>query len=423
MAPEQVDGKPADERTDVFLLGATLYHLLTGQAPFAKSRSFQQPRQVKPWIPAALEAICCKATAQEPQARYACAEELAADVERWLADEPVRVYREPLGQQLARWLRRHRTLAGIAAVVLLVLVPLAVGFSLLVAAKNQELTQTNRDLELALVREEEQRQQAEQARQLAELRRQQAERAAERARSVIELVASDEAFDQLSRKKELSAEEKKLLEALVPYYGEYAGESGSRQAEQQRQARAYYQLGRTLQLLGQHGPAEKGYRQAWPLYERLVAEHPQVPAYRQELARTHNNLGPLLQTTGRADEAEKAFRQALPLYERLVAEHPQVPTYRQQLASTHNNLGVLLKDTGRADEAEKAFRQALQLFERLVAEHPQVPQYKVEFAKTLAGLGILYGIQGKTEEALPQLERARKILGEVVQKHPEEAEA
>jgi tetratricopeptide (TPR) repeat protein len=217
------------------------------------------------------------------------AEQLAADVKRWLADEPVAVYREPLGQRLARWLRRHRTLAGVAGVVVLVVVPLTIGFSLLVAAKNQELSQTNRDLESALAREEDQRRQAEQARQVAEqrraeaeearqladLRRQQAERAADRARSVIELVASDEAFDQLSRKKELTAEEKKLLEALVPYYEEYARESGSGQAEQERQARAYFRLSRTLHLLGRHEPAEKAYRQAlhcasnwWPSIPR-----------------------------------------------------------------------------------------------------------------------------------------------------------
>jgi tetratricopeptide (TPR) repeat protein len=118
-----------------------------------------------------------------------------------------------------------------------------------------------------------------------------------------------------------------------------------------------------------------------------VAEHPQVPQYRQELAMTHNNLGLLLQATGRVAEAEKAYRQALQLYERLVAEHPQVPQYRQELAMTHNNLGVLLKATGRADEAEKAHRQALQLRERLVAEHPQVVGYKVDLGRILARSG------------------------------------
>jgi hypothetical protein len=66
-----------------------------------------------------------------------------------------------------------------------------------------------------------------------------------------------------------------------------------------------------------------------------VAEYPQVPQYRRELAGTHNNMGNLLQITGRAADAEKAYRQALQLQERLVAEHPQVPEYRQDLASAH----------------------------------------------------------------------------------------
>jgi serine/threonine protein kinase/Flp pilus assembly protein TadD len=474
MAPEQVDGKPADERTDVFLLGATLYHLLTGQPPFCLGRPAKPPRQLKPWIPAALQAICCKAMADDAQARYATAEQLAADVKRWLADEPVAVYREPLGQRLARWLRRHRTLAGVAGVVVLVVVPLTIGFSLLVAAKNQELSQTNRDLESALAREEDQRRQAEQARQLAEqrraeaeeaqeladLRRQQAERAAERARSVIELVASDEAFDQLSRKKELTAEEKKLLEALVPYYEEYAREShktpqavvsfggmffggspllpfgfglGSPipdpgqyrpesnlgKQEQERQAWAYFRLGRTLHLLGRHEPAEKAYRQALQLCEQLVAEHPQVPEYRQDLATTHNNLGVLLKDTGRPAEAEKAYRQALQLRERLVAEHPQVPEYRQGLAGTHTNLGVLLEASGRLADAEKAYRQALQLYQRLVAEHPQVPQYRQELASTHNNLGALLETTGRAAEAEKAFRQVLQLRERLVAEHPQ----
>jgi serine/threonine protein kinase/tetratricopeptide (TPR) repeat protein len=485
MAPEQVDGKPADERTDVFLLGATLYHLLTGQPPFCLGRPAKPPRQLKPWIPAALQAICRKAMADDPQARYATAEQLAADVKRWLADEPVAVYREPLGQRLARWLRRQRTLAGVAAVVVLVVVPLTIGFSLLVAAKNQELSQTNRDLESALAREEDQRRQAEQARQVAEQRRaeaeearqladqrrQQAERAADRARSVIELVASDEAFDQLSRKKQLTAEEKKLLEALVPYYEEYARESGSGKAEQERQARAYFQLSRTLHLLGRHEPAEKAYRQALPLYERLVAEHPQVPQYRHQLAIAYNNIGVLLEATGRADEAEKAIRKALEIQERLVADRPELPQYCEELARMHINLAMLSRSDGRVAEAEKAYGQALEVYQRLAAEYPDVrtyqlalaetyadlgtllersdrpaeaegayrhalqlyerlaalspqsPEYQLRIGWTLAGMGTLYATLGKTPDAARQLERAEKLLRELSEKNPDLLEA
>ena len=61
---------------------------------------FPPPGRVTPGVPPALEAVCLKAMAREPEGRYATALDLAADVERWLGDEPVRAYPEPLVQRL-----------------------------------------------------------------------------------------------------------------------------------------------------------------------------------------------------------------------------------------------------------------------------------------------------------------------------------
>src|SRR5262249_42636836 len=77
------------------------------------------PRQVRPGVPRALAAICAKAMALEPGERYPTALALAADVERWLADEPVGAYRDPPLVRAGRWARKHRTAvtAATAAVV------------------------------------------------------------------------------------------------------------------------------------------------------------------------------------------------------------------------------------------------------------------------------------------------------------------
>jgi tetratricopeptide (TPR) repeat protein/tRNA A-37 threonylcarbamoyl transferase component Bud32 len=129
MSPEQAAGRLEEvgPASDIYGLGATLYALLTGQAPFPGSdkgevlRQVQRgdvvpPRQVKPTTPAALEAVCLQAMAQRPEDRYRTALELAADIEHWLADEPVAAYREPLAARAGRWVRRHRPLAaGLAA--------------------------------------------------------------------------------------------------------------------------------------------------------------------------------------------------------------------------------------------------------------------------------------------------------------------
>ena len=128
MSPEQAAGRidvlgPA---SDVYSLGATLYCLLTGRAPFhdpdmaellrkVERGDFRPPRTLKGWLDPALEAICLKAMATNPDDRYRTPRALADDVEHWLADEPATAWHEPFNRRLLRWVRRNRT-AVVAAV-------------------------------------------------------------------------------------------------------------------------------------------------------------------------------------------------------------------------------------------------------------------------------------------------------------------
>jgi superkiller protein 3 len=137
MSPEQAQGRwqAVGPASDVYALGAVLYALLTGQPPVqgrdsaevldrARRGDFPPPGQLKKGVPRALEAVCLKAMAFQPEERYATALELAADVEHWLADEPVGAWREPLGVRLGRWRRRHRALVlslGAAALAVVAL--------------------------------------------------------------------------------------------------------------------------------------------------------------------------------------------------------------------------------------------------------------------------------------------------------------
>ena len=128
ISPEQALGrKDVGPASDVFSLGATLYQLLTGRPPYqgwqalvdAAAGKFPRPRQVRRDVPPALEAVCLKAMAHRPEDRYATAQELARDVDRWLADEPTTAYREPWRVQTWRWVKRHRTPVAATAAALL----------------------------------------------------------------------------------------------------------------------------------------------------------------------------------------------------------------------------------------------------------------------------------------------------------------
>ena len=67
------------------------------------------PSDLEPTVPRALEAICQHAMRLKIEDRYTTASDLAADVERWLADEPVSVYAGSWNERLGRWMRKHRT--------------------------------------------------------------------------------------------------------------------------------------------------------------------------------------------------------------------------------------------------------------------------------------------------------------------------
>ncbi len=78
-----------------------------------------RPGSSNPSLDAALEAVCLKAMANQPEDRYPSCRALADDVERWMADEPVSAWAEPWTRKLLRWLTRHRTgVTGAAAAVL-----------------------------------------------------------------------------------------------------------------------------------------------------------------------------------------------------------------------------------------------------------------------------------------------------------------
>ena len=320
MAPEQFNGD-SNTRSDIYSLGLTLYELLALRPAFEESRhgplisqktSSTPPglRSINGEIPRDLETITHKACATNPTDRYATAGELANDLRRFLEDRPVLARRATVAEQFVRWARRNPVVASLSGATVTLLATVAIVFAVgqyrtqaaleIVELQKSELEVRQAQLDQSLNAERRSSSVARDEYARAEKNLQLAIAAFD---SIIDNVASrgvpqsltlnigdDESGEEEPRVYDtmLTAADADLLEALLTFFDDFAGQNQTDLRLQSASARK--RVGDIQQRLGRFAEAEATYRQSLAAFENLATQKPDDLQLVIAQARIHNEI-------------------------------------------------------------------------------------------------------------------------------------
>lgn len=411
MAPEQAKGRrrKIDKRTDIYALGATLYEILTAQPPHRgkdtleildkiAKRPTPRVRSVAPLAPAALDAICAKAMAKRRAHRYQSARELADDVERWLADEPVSVHRDSIGIRLARWSRRNRAWAQSIAASLLLVTLVSVGAAVAVRSAWHEERVARREADAALLREQEAKNDA-------------LKHFDESLRTIDTMLTG--VSDVLRYYPGAQRLRSRLLLRAAGAYERLAAEDNSDPALQLEAARAAVRLADVHRMLGKHQQALDRYEEALEKLRTLPADLDDSPI-EMEIALCLHRMG---QSRGNLDLHDDAKRDLSAALE--VAAANESKEFRHLKAKIQLSTALVQDRANQLQEAEGTIAEAEQELRSLKNSDANDEKIEADLALAQSMKGDVLCDLGDYEQGCRHLEEAVETYQKLAQQNPD----
>jgi eukaryotic-like serine/threonine-protein kinase len=357
MSPEQAEGKPRNvgPATDVYALGTILYELLSGRPPFRgdtplktmeliRTREPERPSTIVSTTPRDIETICLKCLSKVPAHRYASAQQLADDLNRFLDHQPIQARPVGLLERGWRWARRRPAVSGLAATLLIV----TVAAGLVVAWQQQHVDELSRSAEVTKRKNAEIEQKVEvvTAEAVASLR--EAKRAIDRLSALGKTLHDQPGMGDTARR---------IVEQVLEQYGGLLEKHGDDHEVRREAARGFASAGFIQDALGQYSAAEQTLQQGVELYDTLQ----RTATIDFERASIRVNLGHTERRLEKWEESQASYQSAIEILEELIAANPNHDAYPLKLANSLVNLSLVLIHDEHLERAQQAYCQAIRL--------------------------------------------------------------
>ncbi|MDA1053350.1 MAG: serine/threonine-protein kinase [Planctomycetota bacterium] len=351
MPPEQArDASRVTEKSDVYSLGATLYHLLTAKPPFQAATVVETIRQVideppvpptrlNPAIDRDIETICLKCLEKEPSRRYDTARALADDLLRYVRGEPIAARPLTVFGRTFRWCRRKPVTASLIATAAICLLGAFISATVGYVMTSRALAKS--------------------------------EARYRQSRSTVDFFFTRVSETGLLDEPGMQALREDLLSRALEHYREFVDSRKDDPGLENELGQANFRLAKITQKIRSPAEAIDLYRHSLAIQQRLMNENPDNESFRHDVGETLNAMGRAFYELKQLDEAERAFREARQLREQLVEADEADPERTRLLANTLMNLGTVEEKRGDFAAAKASIAEAQRRRSKLLDRDPE----------------------------------------------------